>query len=167
MSRIIAACVLLAAPLGSAFHAPSAAALRAPLRTAAQPSRVAMGDVIVDLGEGYGTIKASFQPIFESGSDFIVARYPVPFELNVAPQPDGKVVVTKDDDQLKEGDIVRATSTFSMRMDTSFGLMPSAKKTKALFDVTGKQWEQVVEAFVANRKSVTNDVVLIVERKLS
>lgn len=32
-----------------------------------------------------------------------------------------------------------------MRMDTTFGLLPAAKKVKALFDVTGKDWTQVVE----------------------
>lgn len=74
----------------------------------------------------------------------MVARFAVPFDLNVEPQ-NGLVVVTKSDDQLKEGDVVRATSTYSMRMDTTFGLLPAAKKVKALFDVTGKDWTQVVE----------------------
>lgn len=125
--------------------------------------RILMEDLTVDLGEGYGTITVDFQPMFEAGSEFIVVRFPVPFDLNVEPR-DGRVVVTKDDGLLRAGDVVRATTTFTMSMQTSFGLLPAAKKTKALFDVTGKEWEQVVEAFTANRKSVTSDVALVVER---
>eukprot|EP00307_Rebecca_sp_RCC1486_P012577 CAMPEP_0119407324 /NCGR_PEP_ID=MMETSP1335-20130426/1261_1 /TAXON_ID=259385 /ORGANISM="Chrysoculter rhomboideus, Strain RCC1486" /LENGTH=170 /DNA_ID=CAMNT_0007431421 /DNA_START=44 /DNA_END=553 /DNA_ORIENTATION=- len=128
-----------------------------------QPRCVArMEELAVDLGEGAGAIAVNFQPIVDD-SEFFVARFPVPFDLNVEPR-DGQVVVTKSDDQLREGDIVRATSTFSMRMDTSFGLLPAAKKVKALFDLTGKEWEDVVKAFQENRKSVTNEVVLVIER---
>lgn len=121
-----------------------------------------MAELTVDMGEGAGAITVDFQPMVE-GSEFLVARFAVPFDLNVEPK-DGRVVVTKSDDQLREGDIVRATTTFSMRMDTSFGLLPAAKKVKALFDVTGKEWDEVVKAFQENRKSVTNEVVMVVER---
>lgn len=123
-----------------------------------------MNELVVDLGEGYGRVGADFKPMFD-GSSFVVVRYTVPFDLNIEPRDGGLIVVTKTDDKLQEGDVVRATSTFSMRMESSFGLLPAAKKTKALFDVTGKEWDQVVQAFKENRKSVTNDVVLIVERK--
>jgi hypothetical protein len=129
------------------------------------PAAVRMSELVVDLGEGYGMVAADFRPMFEK-SKFVVARYSVPFDLNVEPK-EGRVVVTKTDDQLQQGDVVRATTTFSMRMSSTLGLLPAAKKTKALFDVTGKEWEQVVEAFTANRKSVTNDVVLIVERQVA
>lgn len=128
-------------------------------------SCVQMADLVVDLGENYGMVGAKFEPMLEK-SEFVVVRFAVPFNLNVEPK-DGKIMVTKTDDSLKEGDIVRATSTFSMRMESAFGLLPAAKKTKALFDVTGKEWDQVVQAFKENRKSVTNDVVLVVERPLS
>lgn len=110
-------------------------------------------------------VGADFKPMLES-SEFVVVRFTVPFELNIEPRDGGRIVVTKTDEKLMEGDLVRATSTFSMRMQSTFGLLPAAKKTKALFDVTGKEWDQVVQAFKENRKSVTNDVVLVVERKI-
>mmetsp|Transcript_13515 Transcript_13515/g.45800 ORF Transcript_13515/g.45800 Transcript_13515/m.45800 type:complete len:171 (-) Transcript_13515:217-729(-) len=147
----------------SAFNPGRSATSRPAVGAARAAARPVMQDVTVDLGEGFGKIIADFQPVFDA-SEFFVVRYGVPFDLAVEPK-DGKVVVTKTDDKLREGDVVRATTTFSMRMDTSFGLLPAAKKTKALFDVTGKDWDAVVEAFTANRKSVTNDVALVVERE--
>ena len=134
--------LLLLAPGALAYTAPSAchASRAGGLRSR---NRARMTEVVIDLGEGYGMVAADFTPMF-AGSEFVVARFAVPFNLNVEPQ-NGLVVVTKSDDQLKEGDVVRATSTFSMRMDTTFGLLPAAKKVKALFDVTGKDWTQVVE----------------------
>lgn len=67
-----------------------------------------MDEVVLDLGEGYGMVAADFKAMFE-GSEFVVARYAVPFDLNVEPQ-NGLVVVTKSDDQLQEGDGSRRRS---------------------------------------------------------
>ena len=118
----------------------------------------------IDLGDGVGTVRAKFDPLF-SLSELVSVRYAVPLELDMSPEQ-GVFRVTRAGRGLQVGDVLRACST--MRADLMLGMLPGGKAAdKCLFLADGQRPEKVVDALTANERDRTSDVVLVVERPLA
>ena len=134
------------------------------------PSMRTAFELKVDLGDGAGTVRAQFDPLF-SLSELVTVRYAVPLELDMSPEQ-GMFRVTRSGRGLQVGDVLRACSTFSdgMRMrevDMMLGMIGGgATVSKCLFLADGQRPDKVVDALTANTGDRTSDVVLVVERPL-
>ena len=127
----------------------------------------------VPLGRGWQPVEASFRPLF-SQSELFMITYKVPFSLNVdrAPKNFPCPIVTKDGPGgEKEGDVLRATTSFSQGFNAAGVTSDIAqfagniKWRQGIFDTTGAQWEQVVAALLSNTEERIDSVTLVFERE--
>ncbi len=122
--------------------------------------------VRVDLGEGGGVVEQAFDPLF-SDSSLVTVRYPVPLELPAEPSQ-GVLRVVDDCPGLLVGDVLRACSTFQLRVDTRAALFfpvgLGAKPAKCLFLADGKTPDEVIKALTENTVERTSEVTMIFER---
>jgi len=127
----------------------------------------------VPLGKGWQPVEASFRPLF-SQSELFMITYKVPFSLNVdrAPKNFPCPIVTKDGPGgEKEGDVLRATTSFSQGFNAAGVTSDIAqfagniKWRQGIFDTTGAQWEQVVAALLSNTEERIDSVTLVFERE--
>lgn len=126
------------------------------------------------LGKGYEDLEVQFRPLF-ANSEFIVVSYAVPFGLNVEKPPKNfpAPMVTKDGPGgEKVGDVLRATTCFSQGFQAAGAASDIAafagniKWRRSVFDATGAQWEQTVQALVSNTAERTDSVTLVFEREV-
>ena len=119
-------------------------------------------------------VRVSCDSLLNGPSELVEVRYKVPFGLDVVPQK-GLVVCTKGGEGgEQEGDVLRFSSYWSLRLPRGEGLAESAAAFSGgvrwqcgLFDVMkARAWEQVVEALTSNTRQRTDEVVLIFERAL-
>ena len=129
---------------------------------------------MVPLGAGYQPLEVPFRPLFAK-SEFVVVTYAVPFGLNVEKPPKNfpAPMVTKDGSGgEKVGDVLRATTCFSQGFQAAGAASDIAafagniKWRRSVFDTTGAQWEQTVQALVSNTAERTESVTLVFEREL-
>ena len=92
----------------------------APMRPRARllaTETAAVFELKVNLGQGGGMVEGELQAFF-SKSELLTVRYPVPVELRVRPER-GVLRVYETGYGLREGDVLRACSTFEMRFDSA------------------------------------------------
>ena len=107
----------------------------------------------------YGTAEVKLPPLLDN-SEIVVVRYFLPFGLDAAPDTvTGEVVVTKDGKGgEKVGDILRQTTYW--RGPSSPAILDVSKKMKT------SGFDTVVQALISNDLSVTDEIVLVLERPL-
>lgn len=103
------------------------------------------------------------RPLY-SCSDLVTVRYALPLALELEPQL-GQMRVTKSGMGLMPGDVLRAFSTFKIRMDSVFGLFPiGTRPSKCLFLCDGQPSKKVIEALTANTEDKADEILMVFER---
>lgn len=107
----------------------------------------------------YGTVNMNFKPILATDSELVMATYNLPFGLTA--EPKGRVVVvTKDGEQERVGDILRFTLQWNQNQPAMFDVCKCMER-----QLQGS-FDEVVKALVSNDGTYADEIVMIFERPL-
>ena len=107
----------------------------------------------------YGTVNMNFKPLLATASELVVVRYELPFGLSAEPR--GRVVVvTKDGEQERTGDILRFTLKWNGQEPGMFDVC------KCMERQLQNSFDQVVGALTSNDGTYADEIVMIFERPL-
>ena len=105
----------------------------------------------------YGTVNMNFKPILATESELVMVTYKLPFGLSA--EPKGRVVVvTKDGEEERVGDILRFTLQWKQNQPAMFDVC------KCMERQLQDSFDQVVQALVSNDGTYADEIVLIFER---
>mmetsp|Transcript_29110 Transcript_29110/g.87007 ORF Transcript_29110/g.87007 Transcript_29110/m.87007 type:complete len:181 (+) Transcript_29110:191-733(+) len=174
------ACVLGAAFLLQSCHSFLGARRHARPVTSVAPRAAAADKVFtVEVELEQGPVKVQLSPTMAK-SEVVVAKYPLPFFIDIEARKEAGNVVTKDGSEQKNdgaervGDRLRAFTYYevgsnvgggggAIDMFASFGGV-GIKYQRKLFDATFVPWEKALETLCTNEPRRTDSVTMVFER---